>query len=49
MKQNEICGALPRQLSLIQALSVKIKISGFATLLSGTGGPAWNRHVSNIV
>ena len=40
---------LPRQLSWLQTLSVKIKISRFATLLSGIGGPARNRHGSNIV
>ena len=40
---------LPRQPSWLQSLSVKIKIFRFPTHLSGTGGPARNRHGSNIV
>ena len=40
---------LPWKLSWLQSLSVKNQISSFSTLLSGTEGPAWNRHGSHIV
>ena len=49
MKQNETCGALAMAtllapVSFCQNLNILI-----STLLSGTGGPARNRHGSNIV
>ena len=49
MKQNETCGALAKAnllapVSFYQNLNIR-----FATLLSGTGGPARNRHGSNSV
>ena len=49
MKQNETCGTLAKATFLAPVSFCQNQNTRFATVLSGIGGPARNRHGSNMV